>query len=101
MRYVLPIFAQAVIIRSHLLKGACFHLGRNSRFSPFYWIKPGERVVVIGDQVGVGAHSLIFSLGAWSDFLHNGICKFGSVTVEDHVYVGWMVFVTPGGSNDW
>ena len=87
--------APCVIIRAQLIKGACFHIGRHSRVFPFCWIEPGEGVY-IGDQVGVGAYSLIFTHGAWSDFLHNGPVKLGSVTIEDHVYVGWRVFVTPG-----
>jgi len=87
--------APSVIIRAQLIKGACFHIGKHSRVFPFCWIEPGEGVY-IGDQVGVGAYTLIFTHGAWSDFLHNGQVKFGPVTIEDHVYVGWRVFVTPG-----
>jgi acetyltransferase-like isoleucine patch superfamily enzyme len=87
--------APAVIIRAQLIKGACFHIGKHSRVFPFCWIEPGEGVY-IGDQVGVGAYSLIFTHGAWSDFLHNGPVKHGSVTIEDHVWLPWRVFVLPG-----
>lgn len=87
--------APSVIIRSQLIKGACFHIGKHSRVFPFCWIEPGEGVF-IGDQVGVGAYSLIFTHGAWSDFLHNGPVKYGPVKIEDHVWLPWRVFVLPG-----
>lgn len=87
--------APFVIIRAQLIKGACFHLGRHSRVFPFCWIEPGEGVY-IGDQVGIGAYSLIFTHGAWSDFLHNGSVKHGPVTIEDHAWIPWRVFVLPG-----
>jgi acetyltransferase-like isoleucine patch superfamily enzyme len=87
--------APGVIIRAQLIKGACFHIGKHSRIFPFCWIEPGEGVY-IGEQVGVGAYTLIFTHGAWSDFLHNGAVKFGAVTIEDHVWLPWRVFVLPG-----
>ncbi len=87
--------APSVIIRAQLIKGACFHIGKHSRVFPFCWIEPGEGVF-IGDQVGVGAYSLIFTHGAWSDFLHNGPVKYGPVKIEDHVWLPWRVFVLPG-----
>jgi len=87
--------APCVIIRAQLIKGACFHIGKHSRVFPFCWIEPGEGVY-IGDQVGVGAYSLIFTHGAWSDFLHNGPVKYGPVIIEDHVWLPWRVFVLPG-----
>ena len=83
------------IIYASFIKGACFHLGRHSRVFPFCWIEPGEGVY-IGDQVGIGAYTLIFTHGAWSDFLHNGPVKLGPVTIEDHVWLPWRVFVMPG-----
>jgi len=87
--------APFVIIRTQLLKGACFHIGKHSRIFPFCWIEPGEGVY-IGDQVGIGAYTLIFTHGAWSDFLHNGPVKYGPVTIEDHTWLPWRVFVLPG-----
>lgn len=87
--------APGVIVRAHLLKGACFHIGKHSRVFPFCWIEPGEGVYV-GDQVAVGAYTIIVTHGAWSDFLHNGIVKYGAVKIEDHVYLGWRVFVMSG-----
>lgn len=87
--------APCSIIYTSLMKGACFHMGRHSRVFPFCWIEPGEGVY-IGDQVGVGAYTLLFTHGAWSDFLHNGPVKRGPVTIEDHVWLPWRVFVMPG-----
>jgi acetyltransferase-like isoleucine patch superfamily enzyme len=87
--------ASFVIIRAQLIKGACFHIGKHSRIFPFCWIEPGEGVY-IGDQVGIGAYALIFTHGAWSDFLHNGSVKYGPVKIEDHVWIPWRVFVLPG-----
>jgi acetyltransferase-like isoleucine patch superfamily enzyme len=87
--------ASTVIIRAQLIKGACFHIGKHSRVFPFCWIEPGEGVY-IGDQVGIGAYTLIFTHSAWSDFLHNGPVKQGPVTIEDHVWLPWRVFVLPG-----
>lgn len=87
--------APCSIIYTSLIKGACFHMGRHSRVFPFCWIEPGEGVY-IGDQVGIGAYTLIFTHGAWSDFLHNGPVKRGSVKIEDHVWLPWRVFIMPG-----
>ena len=73
---------------------ASFELGERSRIFPFCWLEPG-RGIKIGRHVGVGGHSLIFTHGAWSDYLNGGPVAFGPVTIEDHVWLPWRVFILP------
>lgn len=82
------------IVLAPVISGACFHLGRHSRVFPFCWIEPGEGVF-IGEHVGIGGHTLIFTHGSWSDFLHSGPVSFGPVKIDDHVWLPWRVFVMP------
>jgi acetyltransferase-like isoleucine patch superfamily enzyme len=82
------------IILSPSIKGATFRLGRHSRIFPFCWLEPGEGIF-IGDHVGIGGHTLIFTHGSWSDFLHSGPVAFGPVKIENHVWLPWRVFVMP------
>ncbi len=82
------------IILAPIIADADFHLGDHSRVFPFCWIEPGEGVF-IGDHVGIGGHSLIFTHGSWSDFLHGGPVAYGPVKIDDHVWLPWRVFVMP------
>ncbi len=83
------------IINGPSIDGGNFELGRHSRVFPFCWIEPGEGVY-IGDHVGIGGHTLIFTHGSWSDYLHGGPVQFGPVYIEDHVWIPWRVFIMPG-----
>lgn len=90
-----------VVISAPLMTGADFTMGKHSQIFPFCWIEPGEGVL-IGNQVGVGGHTLIFTHGSWTNHLEGGPVSFGKVIIEDGVWLPWRVFILPGvtiGSN--
>lgn len=69
-------------------------IGDHSRIFPFCWLEPGEGIV-IGRHVGIGGHGLIFTHGAWPDYLKGGPVSYGPVVIEDDVWLPWRVFVMP------
>ena len=83
------------IINGPSIRGADFMLGKHSRVFPFCWIEPGEGVY-IGDHVGIGGHTLIFTHGSWANFFNGGPVQFGPVHIEDHTWLPWRVFIMPG-----
>lgn len=76
------------------MDGADITVGNFSRIFPFCWLEPGEGIK-IGNHVGIGGHSLIFTHGVWSNFLQGGPVSFGPVVIEDNVWLPWRVFVMP------
>lgn len=66
----------------------------HSRFFPFCWLEPGEGIK-IGRHVGIGGHTLIFTHGAWSNYLKGGPISYGSVEICDNAWLAWRVFVMP------
>lgn len=86
--------APCAIINAPLMSGADFKMGDHSRIFPFCWLEPGEGIF-LGNHVGIGGHTLIFTHGAWSNYLQGGPVSYGPVTIEDHVWLPWRVFVMP------
>lgn len=70
-------------------------IGDHSRIFPFCWLDSGEGIS-IGNNVGIGGHTLIFTHGVWSNYLEGGPVSFGSVVIEDDVWLPWRVFIMPG-----
>ena len=70
-------------------------VGDHSRLFPFCWLEPGEGIE-IGNQVGVGGHTFIFSHGSWSDYLQGGPVKFAGVRIENDVWLPWRVTILAG-----
>lgn len=87
--------APLAVINADVAPGATFHLGAHSRVFPFCWIEPGEGVH-IGDDSGIGGHTLIFTHGSWSDHLRGGPVAFAPVRIGNGVWLPWRVFVMPG-----
>jgi acetyltransferase-like isoleucine patch superfamily enzyme len=83
------------IIKAEVNQRSSMEMGDHSRTFPFVWIEPGEGVK-IGQHVGIGGHTLIFTHGAWSDYLQGGPMSYGPVVIEDHVWLPWRVFIMPG-----
>lgn len=83
------------IIMADLGKDSVFTLGNHSQVFPFCWIEPGQGVH-IGNDTGIGGHTLIFTHGSWSDYLRGGPVKHAPVIIGDHVWLPWRVFVMPG-----
>jgi carbonic anhydrase/acetyltransferase-like protein (isoleucine patch superfamily) len=67
-------------------------LGDHSRIFPFCWLEPGEGMT-IGKHVGIGGHNLLFTHGAWSDYLLGGPMGYGPITIEDNVWLPWRIMV--------
>lgn len=70
-------------------------VGDHGRIFPFCWLEPGEGIT-LGNHVGVGGHSFIFSHGAWSDYLAGGPVRFEGVRIGDNVWLPWRVTVLAG-----
>lgn len=84
-----------VIIHGALTPNSYFSIGNHSGIFPFAWIDTSEGVY-IGNHVGIGGHTLIFTHGTWANYLKGGSVTFGSVYIEDHVWLAWRVFIMPG-----
>lgn len=82
------------IVNAPLMDGADLTLGSHSQIFPFCWLEPGEGIE-IGNQVGVGGHTLIFTHGSWSNYINGGPVSFGKVIIEDGVWLPWRVFILP------
>jgi acetyltransferase-like isoleucine patch superfamily enzyme len=85
----------AIVLGSLALQKSRLILGDHSRIFPFSWLEPGEGIE-IGKQVGIGGHALIFTHGAWSDYLRGGPIAYGAVKIEDGVWLPWRVTVLAG-----
>jgi acetyltransferase-like isoleucine patch superfamily enzyme len=83
----------SIISGDHTEK-SIFKVGNHSRFFPFCWVDTGEGVE-IGNNVGIGGHTLIFTHGVWSDYLDGAPVTYGPVKIEDNVWLPWRVFVMP------
>jgi len=86
--------APLVIVNAPIMKGADLIVGEFSRIFPFCWLEPGEGIQ-IGNHVGIGGHTLIFTHGVWSNYLQGGPVSFGPVKIEDGVWLPWRVFIMP------
>ena len=54
------------------------------------------RKVYLGDDVGIGGHTLIFTHGTWQNTYKGYPYKFGDVTIKKGAWLPWRVFVMPG-----
>ena len=52
--------------------------------------------ISIGNNVGIGGYSLIFSHSAWQNVLEGNPYKFADVIIRDNVWLPWNVTVMPG-----
>ena len=86
--------APLAFIIGPLIKGADLFIGNHSRVFPFCWLEPGEGIV-IGNHVGIGGHTLIFTHGVWPNYILGGPVSFGPVKIDDNVWLPWRVFVMP------
>lgn len=87
-------FSPFVIVMGDFTKKSIFSVGDHSRFFPFCWLEPGEGIT-IGKHVGIGGHTLIFTHGAWSNYLNGGPINYGPVIINDNVWLPWRVFIMP------
>jgi acetyltransferase-like isoleucine patch superfamily enzyme len=86
--------APFAVISSEFSENSKIEIGDHSRIFPYCWLDTGEGIT-IGNGVGVGGHSLIFTHGVWSDYLEGGPVTFGPVKINDNVWLPWRVFILP------
>jgi len=84
--------APTAVIAGDLTPTCRLQVGDHTRIFPFCWLEPGEGIS-LGNHVGIGGHTLIFTHGAWSDYLLGGPVSYGPVVIEDRVWLPWRVFV--------
>lgn len=86
--------APLAAITSEFAEDSKFEAGDHSRIFPFCWIDTSHGVF-LGNNVGVGGHSLIFTHGIWPDYIDGGPVAFGPVIIKDRVWLPWRVFILP------
>lgn len=86
--------APTAVIHGSMLRSSKLKVGDHSRIFPFCWLEPGEGIE-IGRQVGIGGHGLIFTHGAWPDYINGGLFGSGPVFIEDNVWIPWRVMILP------
>jgi acetyltransferase-like isoleucine patch superfamily enzyme len=84
--------ASFAVIYGELIPTSVFSIGNHSSIANFCWIEPGEGITV-GNQVGIGGHTFIFTHGSWSDYLEGSPWGYGPVAIEDRVWIAWRVTV--------
>jgi acetyltransferase-like isoleucine patch superfamily enzyme len=82
-------------IRGPFMKQSKITIGNHSRIFPFCWLDTNQRIT-IGNNVGIGGFSLLFTHGVWSNYFRGGPISFKDIVIEDDVWLPWRVFVMPG-----
>ena len=59
------------------------------------FINPTKKIT-LGNNVGIGGYSQIFTHGAWQNVLLGYPNKFEEITIKDNVWIPWNVMVLPG-----
>ncbi len=86
--------APTCIITSEFTRNSTLSIGNHSRIFPFCWLDTGEGIT-IGQNVGVGGHTLMFTHGVWPNYVDGGPISFGPIVIEDNVWLPWRVFILP------
>ncbi len=87
--------ANFAFIRSPHNESSKLSIGNHSRIFPFCWLDTNQGIT-LGNHVGIGGFSLIFTHGVWSNYFKGGPVTFEEVIIEDDVWIPWRVFVMPG-----
>jgi acetyltransferase-like isoleucine patch superfamily enzyme len=72
-----------------------FVLGARTIVLQMAYINP-TKPVIIGDDTGIGGHTLIFTHGAWLNAFDGYPADYKPVTIGKSVWFPWRVFVMPG-----
>lgn len=70
-------------------------IGRNCQIMQMSFINPA-RTITIGDDTGIGGHSLIFGHTSWLSQFEGYPVDFQDVEIGRSVSLAWRVFVLPG-----
>ena len=87
--------APLCIIKGGFGMNSSFEISDHSRIFPFCWIDCAEGVK-IGNNVGIGGFSLLFTHGVWSNFVDGGPVSFKPIEIGNNVWLPWRVFILPG-----
>lgn len=71
-----------------------FVLGRNCQIMQLSFINPA-RSIVVGDDSGIGGHSLLFGHTSWLSQFEGYTVDFGDIEIGKSVSLSWRVFVLP------
>ena len=74
-----------------------FSLGARTIVLQMANINP-TKPVIIGDDTGIGGHTLIFTHGAWLNAMDGYPADYKPVTIGKGVWFPWRVFVMPGST---
>jgi acetyltransferase-like isoleucine patch superfamily enzyme len=72
-----------------------FIVGRNCQIMQMCFINPAKSVV-IGDDSGIGGHSLLFGHTSFLSAFEGYNVEFNDITIGNSVSLAWRVFVLPG-----
>jgi acetyltransferase-like isoleucine patch superfamily enzyme len=72
-------------------------IGKRVKIFPYCFLNTTEPIT-IGNDVGVGGSTYIFTHGTWKNVLEGYPAAFGEVTIADRVWLPWRVFIMPGVS---
>ena len=70
-------------------------VGKNCQIMQMSFINPA-RTITIGDDSGVGGHSLIFGHTSWLSRFEGYPVEFSDIEIGRSVSLAWRVFVLPG-----
>lgn len=70
-------------------------VGRNCQIMQMSFINP-TRTITIGDDTGIGGHSLIFGHTSWLSQFEGYPVEFDSIEIGNSVSIAWRVFILPG-----
>src|SRR5207253_49404 len=87
-------FDPMVLVNSDMGPRSRLTLGRSARIFSFSVIEPSEGVD-IGDQAGLGGHTLIFCHGSWPNYLEGAPYARGPVRIGAQVWIPWRVMILP------
>src|SRR6185312_9370214 len=72
-----------------------FVMGRNCQIMQMSFINPTHSIT-IGDDSGIGGHSLLFGHTSWLSKFEGYPVEFDSIEIGRSVSVAWRVFILPG-----
>lgn len=70
-------------------------IGRNCQIMQMSFINPA-RSITIGDDTGIGGHSLVFGHTSWLSVFEGYPVDFQPIEIGNSVSIAWRVFVLPG-----
>lgn len=83
------------VLADHRDPQSVFKAGSESWIFDYCYINPA-RPIILGRNVGVGGGSYMFTHGFWLSKLKGFPVAYGSITIDDDVWLPWGCFIMPG-----